>query len=66
MTVRAQRADRHPGRGRGRLGAWFEFVERGLAEVSEQELSADCIDLSTMLRSRTLLATGIGDSAGRP
>jgi hypothetical protein len=40
------------------MGSWFELVERGPAEVSELVLIAGCIYLSTVLRSRTLLATG--------
>jgi hypothetical protein len=40
------------------LGSWFELVERGPAEVSELALIAGCIYLSTVLQSRTLLATG--------
>jgi hypothetical protein len=40
------------------LGAWFALVERGPAEITEVALIAGCIWLSTLLRSRTLLATG--------
>lgn len=40
------------------LGAWFAWVERGPAEITEVALIAGCIWLSTLLRSRTLLATG--------
>jgi hypothetical protein len=40
------------------LGAWFALVERGPLEISELALVAACIWASTVLRSRTLLATG--------
>lgn len=40
------------------LGSWFGIVEGGPAEITELLLIAGCIWLSTVLRSRTLLATG--------
>ncbi len=40
------------------LGSWFGIVEGGPAEITELALIAGCIWLSTLLRSRTLLATG--------
>lgn len=40
------------------LGSWFGIVEGGPAEITELALIAGCIWLSTVLRSRTLLATG--------
>lgn len=40
------------------LCAWFGMVHGTLGEVTEVALVAGCIYLSTILRSRTLLATG--------
>jgi len=40
------------------LGGWFALVEDGPLELSELALVAGCIWASTVLRSRTLLATG--------
>jgi hypothetical protein len=40
------------------MGSWFEVVQHGPAELSELALIAGCIYLSTVLRSRALLASG--------
>ncbi len=40
------------------LGAWFGVVHDTLGEITEVALIAGCVYLSTILRSRTLLATG--------
>lgn len=40
------------------LGAWFALVEDSALELTELVLIAGCIWLSTLLRSRTLLAAG--------
>jgi hypothetical protein len=40
------------------LCAWFSLVHGTLGEVTEVVLVAGCVYLSTVLRSRTLLATG--------
>lgn len=40
------------------LGSWFSLVRGSLGEISEVALVAGIVYLSTVLRSRTLLATG--------
>ncbi|NOT31727.1 MAG: hypothetical protein HOP15_14875 [Planctomycetes bacterium] len=40
------------------LSAWFGLVHGTLGEITEVALVAGCVYLSTILRSRTLLATG--------